>query len=423
MLQRTADREFVTRKSPEVAGFFLKLPTDPPSALEDPSIIVENAKLEMVNSFVPELVPKSHLSPGDTKKEKLIDTSQLDMRTTDALVEAGYMPNGEEIPEIFPVFTGIRARILEMRVSMIQRKVERLAKRQRQIHFIGKRVLEDKSYTSTNPEEIPDDIERAHTMGIKISANRLSRLRARHVNVAQRRHTLERVYPEAIGNQPSYIPFMGISDYDKGPKNNIQRSLGERRSLNRGAKLYNHSGIAQSIYKDMFTRIVTKPGRAAEGLPEKRDRLAVKAEAMKKAVELRGVRRAERREAIADKFEIVASMVEVTKRAMVRATKRGVDLVGSSAYKGVLKTVELVGKSKEFTAKRVVEIGAFATALSAEMPDIIETHVAMRTADKDYEQYTKKDMPKRAGHEVLLTTEAARQTAKATKKSWKSRKI
>jgi hypothetical protein len=334
MLPRTSERQFVTRKSPSVAGNFLKLPPDaslPPEPLE----AAEAARLSIVHDLVPDLVPPNEFRQKSSGREKLIDTSKLNRSEIDALVEAGYMPAGKEIPEILPVFTGLRARVLEMRAGRMQRKVERLAKKQKQINYIGEKVLLGESYTTTDPEKFPKRVERPHTMGVKLSGNRLGRLNTRFVNVAKRRHTLERTYPRAMGKTPSYIPFTGIREYDMGPGDHIKLSLGERRSLNRAAKRHIHAGIAHSIYGHLFRRSVTKPGRKAEGSAEKRDEFAIKAEVLRRA-------RDERREVVRQSLDTAAEKV----LAGSRRTREG-------ARKGTKATRKAAKHVGEFTAHRL----------------------------------------------------------------------
>jgi hypothetical protein len=200
-------------------------------------------------------------------------------------IETAFDPHaivaGGQLPEVRPFFADTRARMAEWRAGRIQKKLEGLAQEQKQLRYIGERVIQGKGYLSLNPEGLPADTDRPHRSLETGPGARLDRIQKRRMNVGRTALQIAAAHPEVVGSKQTLRPF--FREYDKGPDGRMQRSWGERLALGTSARKFRNNERMQRLFYDrLFKHVVTKPSRDAHGLPERRDKLTLRAEALRR---------------------------------------------------------------------------------------------------------------------------------------------
>lgn len=202
-------------------------------------------------------------------------------------IETDYDPQrllaAAELPEVLPVFAAPRAWLAESRAARIQKRLEGLAQEQKQLRYIGEQVIQGKGYRSQDLKDLPEDTDRPHRLLETGPGRRLDRIQYRRMNVGRTALQIAAAHPETVGSKQTFRPF--FREYDKGSDGRAQRSWGERMALGTSARKYrNNERMLRLFYDNMFKHIVTKPSRDARGLAEKRDKLTVKAEALRRHI-------------------------------------------------------------------------------------------------------------------------------------------
>ena len=115
---------------------------------------------------------------------------------------------------------------------------------------------------------------------------------------------------------------------------------------------------------------------------------------------------------------------KLTKAAMIRAKHAS----SRAAIAARDKTLEIGGKPKRWATAKYVEVGAFATALGVELPEVLKELDDNRELDKafynfvNYDPDNAKEFTNRTIRRASVNLSAVRQAKDAVKNSWKNRK-
>lgn len=187
---------------------------------------------------------------------------------SDRLFDINNLVNSEPVPEITPIFTGLRKQIAERRLGMHNKRVERRVKDAHVLRHVAELIVEEKSY------RVAHDKFRPRTIRQLYDSQRLNKFNRRRKQRIRSASNIAAVYSDLPGGElevtaASTPDFKGHSDI---------ASVAEHYSNYKNRTLYERLGGEIELHEHLFNKVLSGAQNRADKTVVKRNKLAKKTE-------------------------------------------------------------------------------------------------------------------------------------------------
>jgi hypothetical protein len=159
----------------------------------------------------------------------------------------------QPIPEVSPVFTGVRRYIAELRLNRAQNKIEQLAEDEQVLRFVGKSTLKWNGFRAIEEPNRPKTLKQNTAAQLLNATYTRARLRrARTNNIARNYNHVDQA------------------------NSRLRERMTDRKMDRFEVRLHRQASRRHKLFK----HIIARPGRKANKLIKRRDKLALKAHAL-----------------------------------------------------------------------------------------------------------------------------------------------
>lgn len=267
----------------------------------------DNATKKVVNIYSDpskQVKPTQLVDPVDTP---VPDRMLPDAKPIDATINRAEILDTEEIPELVPVFLGVRKWLAERRITKSQAEINKLADDHAVIRYVGESIIKGKGYLRhevedpENPNKKINNIDRPTTPSQLKATRKLERIAEKRRREQVEASHLAASYPVIYKNKEDAVPpspepqhiikvlpaeeIVEVEEKEEVPP--LRQSRKELANVRKNSKTFDHLTHKTHELDDKFKVITHGPARRSEILRDRIVKNMVRTQAIDDAREYR----------------------------------------------------------------------------------------------------------------------------------------